>query len=189
MEILSLVRLSASSYTRRKRKKEEKKKAKETSLTTSDSSKTPFSDLISEDKFSVNFENSVRAIFLAEGVYNTFTSIKRSNIEKAFQLESDMKAALESLAAGKNLDAYFDDHNLHGDLADCREFHLLGKTSDIVVIYKVDILETRIKVNDKLQKVFIPAALIAKIDGHNVFTSSKVKRQIKTTINRFFSKT
>lgn len=189
MEILSLFRLSASSYTRRKRKKEEKKKAKETALITDDISKTPFSDLISEDKLSVNFENSVRAIFLAEGVYNTFTSIKRSNIEKAFQLELDMKTALESLAAGKKLNAYFDNYDLHGDLADCREFHLLGKTSNTVVIYKTDILETCIKVDDELQKVFIPAVLIAKIDGHNVFTSSKVKRRINTTINRFFNKT
>jgi mRNA interferase YafQ len=49
-------------------------------------------------------------------------------------VQKDIQIAINTIAAGEKLEVGYRDHQLHGDLAACRECHIQG---DLILIYQI----------------------------------------------------
>jgi mRNA interferase YafQ len=62
----------------------------------------------------------------------SFRKIRNSGIKES--IFKDLGFVVDLLAGGKNLPVSYRDHNLNGELSDCKECHIKG---DLLLVYKI----------------------------------------------------
>lgn len=189
MKIYFFFRLKASAVSRRKKKKlvkqqqreqlkQQPNKESDTNNSNDNSILEQFFNYVAELKDKFLHSELNKQVKLHPGFINKLSTTKRLLPQYESAIESQLYDAALGLSNDKPIK--YHDHNLTGELSGLREFHLLNRTSDILVVYKKGFIT--IETGDRM-----PAIIFISILDHRALADRKIALRLKSISKMYAS--